>query len=52
MNFDFLSPVSEFVLAQNELNPKQSFGKKCRLHTKQEGIPDLDDVKVAIIGVC
>jgi hypothetical protein len=52
MNFDFLSPVSEFVLAQNELNSKQSFGKKCRLHTRQDGIPDLEGVKMAIIGVC
>lgn len=51
MNFDFLSPVSEFVIAQNELNTPQSLGKKCKIHSKQNGIPDLDDVQIAILGV-
>lgn len=51
MNFDFLSPISEFVLAQNELNSKQSLGRKLNLHTKQNGTPDLNGVKLALIGV-
>lgn len=51
MNFDFLSPVSEFVIAKNELNTPQSLGKKCKIHSKQNGIPDLEDVQIAILGV-
>ncbi|MFC4723509.1 formimidoylglutamase [Geojedonia litorea] len=51
MIFNFLSPVSDEVLAHNELLPEQTLGKKLRIHTQQRGIPELDDVKIAIIGV-
>ena len=51
MNFNFLSPVSDLVLAHNELLSSQSLGRKLRIHSSQNGIPDLDGVKVAIIGV-
>ncbi|WP_242082456.1 formimidoylglutamase [Aestuariivivens sediminis] len=51
MNFTFLSPVSDVVLAHNELLSTQAFGKKLRIHSVQHGLPDLDDVKIAIIGV-
>ncbi|MGF1557305.1 formimidoylglutamase [Paucihalobacter sp.] len=51
MNFDFLSPVSEFVIAKNELNTPQSLGKKCKIHSKQNGLPDLEDIQIAILGV-
>ena len=51
MAFNFLSPVSDEILAHNELLSEQTLGKKLRIHSKQHGIPDLDDVKIAILGV-
>ena len=51
MNFNFLSPVSDAVLAHNELLSQQALGKKLKIHSKQAGIPDLENVKIAIIGV-
>ena len=51
MNFNFLSPVSEIVLAHNELLSQQALGRKLRVHSKQQGIPDLEGVNVALIGV-
>jgi formiminoglutamase len=51
MNFNFLSPVSDIVLAHNELLSQQALGRKLRVHSKQNGIPDLEGVDVALIGV-
>ena len=51
MNFNFLSPVSDTVLAHSELLSEQALGKKIRIHSKQKGIPDLEGVKIAILGV-
>ena len=51
MNFNFLSPVSDLVLAHNELLSQQALGKKLRIHSKQKGIPDLEDVNIVLIGV-
>ncbi|WP_417291258.1 formimidoylglutamase [Corallibacter sp.] len=51
MNFNFLSPVSDTVLAHNELLSQQALGKKIKVHSKQQGLPDLDNVKIAIVGV-
>lgn len=51
MNFSFLSPVQDLVLAHNELLSIQVLGRKLKIHSRQLGIPDLDDVKIAIIGV-
>ncbi|WP_339916901.1 formimidoylglutamase [Yeosuana marina] len=51
MNFNFLSPVSDLVLAHNELLSQQALGRKLRIHSKQKGIPDLEDVNVVLIGV-
>ncbi|WP_178989753.1 formimidoylglutamase [Winogradskyella schleiferi] len=51
MNFNFLTPVSDAVLAHNELTAQQSLGKKIKIHSRQNGIPDLEDVQMAIIGV-
>jgi len=39
------------VLAHNELLPQQALGRKIRIHSKQNGIPDLDGVQLAILGV-
>tara|TARA_R110002167_G_scaffold95331_8_gene253965 strand:+ start:200 stop:1366 length:1167 start_codon:yes stop_codon:yes gene_type:complete len=51
MNFNFLSPVSDLVLAHNELLSQQALGRKLRIHSKQKGIPDLEGVSIALIGV-
>ncbi len=51
MNFTFLSPVSDLVLAHNELLSTQALGRKLRIHSAQHGMPDLDGVKIALIGV-
>jgi arginase family enzyme len=51
MNFNFLSPVTDTVLAHNELLSEQALGKKIKIHSSQNGIPDLDGVELAIIGV-
>ena len=51
MNFNFLSPVSDLVLAHNELLSQQALGKKIKIHSKQNGIPELENAHLAIIGV-
>ena len=51
MNFNFLSPVQDLVLAHNELLSTQVLGRKLKIHSKQQGVPNLDDVTIAIIGV-
>ena len=51
MNFNFLTPVADAVLAHNELLGEQALGRKMKIHSRQNGIPDLDDVQIALIGV-
>ncbi len=51
MNFNFLTPISDVVLAHNELITPQALGKKIKVHSRQNGIPDLENVQMAIIGV-
>ena len=51
MNFNFLSPVSDAVLAHAELLSAQALGRKLRIHSNHIGIPDLENVNVALLGV-
>ncbi|THD68815.1 arginase [Robertkochia marina] len=51
MNTDFLSPVESVVLAHNELLPSQAIGNSIEIHSEKDGLPDLEGVKMAIIGV-
>ncbi|WP_115462092.1 formimidoylglutamase [Winogradskyella aurantiaca] len=51
MNFNFLSPVSDEVLAHTELLSNQALGKKIEIHSQQNGLPELDNIELAIIGV-
>lgn len=51
MNFDFLSPVSDSVMAHSTLLSPQALGRKILIHSKQNGIPDLNQVKLVVIGV-
>jgi formiminoglutamase len=49
--FNFLSPVSDVVLAHKELLPEQSLGNRIKIHSQQYGIPDLDNYRIALLGV-
>lgn len=51
MNFNFLSPVSDLVLAHNELLSMHALGRKIKIHSSQNGLPDLEGIDVALIGV-
>ncbi|RAV30853.1 formimidoylglutamase [Sinomicrobium soli] len=51
MDFEFLSPVSTTVVAHNQLLSAQTIGNQIGMHTGQEGIPDLEQVKLAVVGV-
>lgn len=51
MDFDFLSPIDDRLLAHNLMLPEQVIGRNLRIHTQQEGIPDLTDVRIAIITI-
>ncbi len=51
MNFNFLTPVSDAVLAHNQLLSPLSLGQKIKIHSAQNGLPDLSDVKIVILGV-
>lgn len=49
MAFEVLSPIPDLALAHIQLQHHQSLGNQIRLHSKQDGIPDLDNVQIALI---
>ncbi|MEE9408093.1 MAG: formimidoylglutamase [Polaribacter sp.] len=51
MNLDFLTPVKESVAAHLVLQSDLCLGKKIRIHTTEEGFPELGNVQIAIFGV-
>ncbi|WP_117884780.1 formimidoylglutamase [Aureibaculum luteum] len=51
MSFEFLNPVEDVVVAHSALLPNQSLGQRIAIHSKQNGIPELKGVHIAIIGV-
>ena len=51
INQDFLSPVNEQVVAYLEQQSKLCLGKTFKIHTKEAGFPDLENVQIAIFGV-
>lgn len=51
MNFDYLFPVDESVLEHSMLQSNQSLGYHIAIHSKQNGIPDLEGVRLAIVAV-
>ncbi|SDD86352.1 Arginase family enzyme [Pricia antarctica] len=51
MAFDFLTPVEDKVLAHCELLPAQALGKYLKIHTKRDGLPNLESISIAILGV-
>ncbi len=48
---EFLSPVSKSVIAHREVLPPGVLGKQIQIHSKEGEIPDLKDVKIAILGI-
>ena len=48
---DFLIPVSKTVLAHREVLPKGVLGKHILAHSNTGILPDLDNVKFAMLGV-
>ncbi|QKX04233.1 formimidoylglutamase [Aquimarina sp. TRL1] len=51
MSFEFLTPVQDEVLAYVEQLPDQAIGKQVAIHSVEEGVPSLEKVSVAILGI-
>lgn len=51
MNFEFLSPVEDNLIAENATLPRQALGNTLQVHSKKTGIPDLEGVSIAIVSV-
>lgn len=51
MNLDFLIPIKDTIIAHLVLQSAQSLGKNIRVHTSQNGFPELENVQIAIFGV-
>ena len=51
MPLENLLPVSDAVVAHAQLFHSQSLGSAIKVHSSKEGMPDLDGVNLAIIGV-
>ena len=46
-----LLPVDESIVNSTIVLPKQVLGKNISIHSKINGFPDLEDVRIAIVGV-
>jgi hypothetical protein len=51
MAFEYLLPVSDQVLAHNALLLPQSLGNSIAIHSGQEGLPELEGVQLAFLGI-
>jgi arginase family enzyme len=51
MNFDFLTPIKEIIVADSVLQSAQSLGNNFLIYTTQNGFPALEKVQIAIFGV-
>ena len=51
MDLDFLSPLSESLLKELSAFKEQSLAAQVEKHTESNGLPELEDVKLAIVGV-
>ncbi len=51
MSLDSLRPVSEEVVSSLSFLPRQIIGKNIRIHTERSGFPEIQGVKIAIIGI-
>ena len=51
MSLESLVPVSEEPISSMVLHPKQALGKSIKIHTEQQGFPDLKGCSIAIMGL-
>ncbi len=51
MNFEFLSPVEEVLIEEISLQSKHTLGNLIEIHTINSGIPNLENIEIAIVGV-
>ena len=51
MSLDLLVPVPDETIASIGLLPKQIIGKTIPIHTHDQGLPEIKNVNIAIIGV-
>ncbi len=50
-SLDCLTPVKDAIVAHSQLLGSNAIGTKIRIHTSQGGLPELNGVKIAILGV-
>lgn len=51
MALEFLKPLEEAAVLHARMQPKQTIGETIRLHTEQEGLPDLSGIQIVVIGI-
>lgn len=51
MDLEFLNPVSEELMEEIFSQDAHNLGRLVKIHTQQAGMPELEDVKIAIFGV-
>jgi hypothetical protein len=51
MSFEFLVPVSDLVTTHTKLLSEHALGNQIKIHTTAGGIPDLEKIDVAILGI-
>jgi arginase family enzyme len=51
MSLELLLPVEEIAVAHAVLQSDLSLGKNIKIHSKQDGLPDLEDIQIAILGI-
>ena len=51
MILEYLKPISEATVAHARIQEPRSLGETIRLHTAQDGLPDLDNADLAIISI-
>jgi len=51
MNFEYLNPVDDALVAYAKMQPNQTFGQCIEIYTTQHDFPDFSNKKIAIVGV-
>jgi arginase family enzyme len=51
MDFQFLSPVDEVLIDEISCQGEHTLGSQVQIHTINSGIPNLENVEIAIVGV-
>ncbi|RXP54120.1 arginase [Lutibacter sp. HS1-25] len=51
MNFEYLLPVDDSLIAHAKMQPSHCFGQQIKIHSLKHGFPVLDTIKIAIVGV-